>query len=139
LLDLLEIAEWVLYAHKFSPEKDDDPYCMLCQKIYSHAEEMGCNGIIELDKASGKYYPTGEYEMNGPAMKFIDDFEEDTFWEELTVRLSERDAVQKHGEKAIQEMEGIERIRALYENENKYRKEFEQQGLARIVISSKSG
>ena len=67
--------------------------------------------------------------------QYIDDYDNQTFWEELIERLANRDFLAKYGEEAIQKMSFEERFTKFQEFEERYDEEFEDHGIERIVIS----
>ncbi len=70
-------------------------------------------------------------------MEKLDEFVDDSFWHELSVRLAERDLAKEVGEDAFEEMDGEERIQRLGEIEDKYTQEFFEFGIDRVTIDGK--
>ena len=69
-------------------------------------------------------------------MKFIDNYDDDTLWDELGYRLSLRDLVKDLGEEKYKEMTPEERIVSVSRLEDKYHEEFEKNGLENIIIKA---
>ena len=146
LLDILSIADWVLNAHK--PMKDDriEPYNELYQKLLALAEQMGCGHLIEYDSFLEGYFPTGEYEDENDYQVLIDEYDDDTFWEELINRLARKDLIKQMGglEKAAS-LSLEERYTKMSQLHAYYGEEFSQNGLenlqlrGRVWSSGKSG
>ena len=128
LLDMVEMAEWVLNAHRSNPSDQIKKYSDLYQKILSYAKEMGFENLITYDKNLGGYYATFEYEES-EHMAYIEEFEDDVFWDALPLRLAERDLIKEVGEKKYEEMEFVERASKLVELEFHYYKELEDNGI----------
>ena len=128
LLDMVEMAEWVLNAHRTDPSDEIEKYSELYQKILSYAKEMGFENLITFDKNLDGYYATFEYEESGH-MKYIEEFEDDVFWEALPHRLAVRDLLSQVGEKGYTEMEFEERVSKKLELEAIYNKELEENGI----------
>jgi hypothetical protein len=63
------------------------------------------------------------------------DFIEETFWDELVYRLGQRDLLNAVGEKELSKMELKERIAQEEEHMEKYRREFEENGIRRVKIA----
>lgn len=81
------------------------------------------------------YFPLREFEENGLAHTFIDEFENDSFWEELTSRLSERDVINQLGSTdRFEQLPLQERIRLLVEREEFYNEEFVTHGLKHLIL-----
>jgi hypothetical protein len=134
LLGILEIANWVLFAHKTDEPEDRKVYKDLEQKIYSFAETFGFDDLIMFDKKYKEYFPTRKQDDNSPVRSFIDEFENDSFWDELIDRLSERDIQRDIGEKKLQSMTREERLKKYLKYEQSYQEEFEEHGIDRLGI-----
>ena len=128
LLDMVEIAEWVLNSHRTDSSDEIKQYSELYQKILSHAKEMGFENLITYDESLDGYYATAEYEES-EHMRYIEEFEDDVFWEALPHRLAVRDLVKQFGEKKYKEMEFEERVSKILELEASYNKELEENGI----------
>jgi L-rhamnose mutarotase len=119
LLDMVEIAEWVLNAHKTASSDEIKKYSDLYQKILSYAKDMGFENLIIYDKNLDGYFATSEYEES-EHMRYIEEFEDDVFWDALPHRLAVRDLVKEVGEKKYEEMEFVERATKLVVLESIY-------------------
>ncbi|MDT8305397.1 MAG: hypothetical protein RRC07_05630 [Anaerolineae bacterium] len=110
---------------------DDDPrsapYEELRQKLYALAARHGFAG------ETGN--PADDLLEYDEARAFLDEYNDDTFWDELAYRLAERDAVQEAG--------GLERYAALPVTERMeltgdfealYTGEFDENGLDNVRI-----
>lgn len=135
LLDLLYMAHWVLKAHKTEEDPRSAKYEKVIQKFYSRAEEMGHADMIEYDREIGEFFPTWDFEETTEAWDFIEEFTDDTFWDELTDRLTQRDLERQEG--------GYEKIRGLSLTERfeleapfieRYEEEFSENGIERLEI-----
>ena len=83
------------------------------------------------------YFPTREYEEDSDVRKFIEEFENDSFWDELITRLAERDFGKEVGE-GIKEMSVEKRFQRLSELEEKYAEEFEREGLRNLRCANRN-
>ena len=128
LLDMVEMAEWVLNSRKTDSSDEVKEYSEVYQKILSHAKEMGFENLITYDENLDGYYATAEYEES-EHMRYIEEFEDDVFWEALPHRLAVRDLVEQFGEKGYREMEFEERVSKILELEAIYNKELEENGI----------
>ena len=137
LLDMVEMAEWVLNAHRCNPSDGITKYSEISQKILSYAKEMGFEDLINYDKDLGGYYATFEYEES-EHMKYIEEFEDDVFWDALPHRLAKRDLVKQVGEKKYMEMGFEERATKLLEIESVYYKELEENGIDNLRFENLS-
>jgi hypothetical protein len=133
LVDLLQVADWILHSHSVKPEEFSSAHEAVMKKILSFSEEMQCEDIIEHDKSRDEYYETPEYEAFLQE-KFIEPYNAQTFWEELADRLATRDALREIGEEKFQSMEPMERVIFLGEKTDAYENEFEEHGLECLTI-----
>lgn len=99
---------------------------------------MGFKHLVEYDPETGQYAPTSTYEEEGAFMDFIDEYDNDTFWDELTDRLAFRDLIRQEGEERVRSMPPEERFEKLCSMRDRYVTEFEQHGLIRIQIDRTS-
>lgn len=135
LLDIISIADWVMSGHKTKKDGRTAPYDALIQKVYSLAKDQGFEKLIELDPLRGDYYLTSDFEENSRSWEFIDDFTDDSFWDELAHRMTERDAANLAG--------GFENLKAMNREERatlegpileRYDTEFFENGVDRLQI-----
>jgi hypothetical protein len=137
LLDMVEMAEWVLNAHRCNPSDEIKKYSEIYQKILSYAKDMGFENLITYDENLGGYYTTFEYEES-EYMRYIEEYEDDVFWDALPHRLAMRDLVNEVGEKKYEEMEFVERATKLVELESVYYKELEDNGIDNLRFENQS-
>ena len=69
-------------------------------KILESARHSGMSDIVEFDSSRGKNRVTEKFQENAFFQQCIDEFRNANFWEELMVRLTERDLVREMGEHA---------------------------------------
>ena len=138
LLGILEIANWVLSAHRTDEPEDRKEYRDLEQKIFDYAEAFGFGDLITYDKEYDRYFPTRKHDDNSSVRPFIDEYEDETFWEELVERFADRDMLREIGEMKLLSMNQEERFKAHLDFEEKYQEEFEEHGIERLEIKGKS-
>ena len=135
LLDMVYLGQWMVEAHKTGDLGNDDAHEKLVQKIYAFSKEMGCADLVMPKKGSNKFYPSRSYEEESGTQDIIDQYNDDTFWDELVSRLSERDA-RADAEAKNQKISSIEVFWKLSEpHESKYADEFSKNGLKNLIIS----
>ena len=71
-------------------------------------------------------------------MRYIEEFEDDVFWDALPHRFAVRDLVKQVGEKKFEEMEFVERATKLVELESIYYKELEENGIDNLRFENLS-
>lgn len=134
LLDIIHIADWVLHAHDTEGRTDTQEYEALFQKLFSLAEEMGYADLIQVSKEDGKFYPTFNFESESVAEDLIQEFENNSFWEELTSRLARRDVLKEKNAESVAELSDEEWFSAMTVAEEKWVKEFDEFDLDRVVV-----
>ncbi|MDZ7829439.1 MAG: hypothetical protein U5K33_08120 [Halofilum sp. (in: g-proteobacteria)] len=134
LLDLLLTADWVIHGHRREEPAAAEPYRMLIQKLLSLAGEFGAEDLVEIDGERNEYRPTERFERETVAWKLLDEYDDLVFWEELIVRLAERDISSMPGKRDIEAMSGEEYDRLAQPLEEKYAGEFFEHGLDRLTL-----
>lgn len=124
LLEMIDIANWVISANKVEKGPTEKPYKELEEKPFALSPEFGCEDKVKYSKELDGYYPTYFFEMESPHRNFIDEYNEETFWDELIDRLARRNVIRELGEKEFLNLEPIERFKVLGMHEEKWAKEF---------------
>jgi hypothetical protein len=135
LLDVFSIADWVMTSHKTGKDPKVEPYQKLEQKFLAFAKDFGYEDLVEYNKKTETYYPTVNYEQMKTDRPFIDEFEEDVFWETLCSRLAIRDMLMEKGADAISKMPFSERFIEEETIADKYVQEFVENGIKHLVLS----
>ena len=126
LLQLMYMGEWVLQAYEPAPNAGDIE--TLKQLVYESAYRQG-NDDIEFDKSSGGFGPCEEFEED--CDKTIEAYDDHTFWEELILRMANRD-IEKQGADKLSTREFEKRQEELIK---KYEKEFAENGINNLNIN----
>ncbi len=129
LLDLIYAADWLINAIKDNDE--EEKYQDLIQYIYSFANKMDCEDLVEYEKEYKKYYGTRELE-DGPIREFIDEYDEYIFWDELSSRLADRDI--KNNISEDKDLGHEELVMKIWDREDKYNSEFIEKGLDNVKV-----
>lgn len=98
-------------------------------KILETAKHAGMGEIIEFDQSRGKNRVTAKFQENSFFQKCIDEFRNVSFWEELMIRLAERDLVRQMGESAYLALEENERREKAEPLEKRYWAKFLKDGV----------
>jgi hypothetical protein len=134
LLTAMEIADWVLHAFRVEEPRETAPIRAVHQKVYALAGDFGFGELVEHDPVEKRWFPTLELEESGEAMDFIEDFENESFWDTLLERLAERDLLREIGEDAFRALEPVEREERLDPYRRLYAEEFMSHGMERLEI-----
>lgn len=135
LLKLAYLGNWLANAiHNGSAEDTQDEALENAEQlIFSLADKFGLEKYVEYDAEIEEYFPSQELEneMN----EYIEEYDEDNFWDELFHRLSDRDFVRDHTAEEIEAMDW----RDLLRSEEPYRKKWDDElnkfGITRLEIN----
>lgn len=134
LIDLVYIATWILDAHTIGENVQTAPYRRLEQKLFATASQQGLTDLVEYAEDFDLFFPTRELEES-QAHDFIDEYDDNTFWEELIARLAERDLINDVGSfQAFVDLSAEKRVTLLARREEYYDEEFMEHGLDRLKI-----
>ena|SRR5258708_6494888 len=123
------LGEWMLNAIR----KDPDPaYEDAASKVYSFSQGTTLESLAVFDEDADAWVPSEAFDEE--AHTIIDQYDDKTFWEELTARMTERDLLETHGERAVGGMRPEQRVRAASPIAKAYTREFEEQGLDRLRV-----
>ena len=128
LLTLL--GEWMINAIL----KDPDPAMEdTASKVYAQAKDTPMAELVAFNADLLSWAPTEEFESEAHAM--IDQYDDKTFWEELTARMIERDLIDQHGERTVSSMRPEQREREASSIGKAYTQEFEERGIERLRVT----
>ena len=134
LLELAYLAERVLNDHRPAGEGSSEHAAVL-EKIHALAEEEGLGYLVAReDDGTAKASPALEARMD--LAGFLQDYDDCVLWDELAVRLAERDLREELGSRAFDALppsERADRVDALAEA---YDREFDKRGLDRLRLPS---
>lgn len=134
LIDIIYIADWVLTSYKSEEGPELKKYKDIMQKFYALAKDMGMENLIKFDKELNAYCETQEFGDTSECHQFIDEYDNDSFWERLIEQLTTRDLEEKLGGKKTGDNDPdnyFERYAAI---EKKYMAEFEEHDLANLTL-----
>jgi len=129
LIELAYLGEWMINA-QHDPEYQDEAAGALVQKL------LGAHQLpnVDLDDETGEYFMKAAW-TERLYDEYILDYDDHTFWDELTERLALRDLARERGVSAdqINRDDDLLELRPL---EERYRSELEEHGLDRLDIST---
>lgn len=131
LLKAVYLGEHMANGFRIGEERLQE-FSEIRHTLLALAEKLGFNDLVEYDEELKDHFPTKEFdEAMDP---FIEDFEEESFWEELSYRLAVRDLVREFGEKRLKKMSRLEYAHELFARQDKYAEEETTYGLDRLEI-----
>ncbi|SDM01930.1 hypothetical protein [Sediminibacillus halophilus] len=127
LTELVYLGNWLVNAHRNEEITD---YEELEQLVYKNA---GLADMVTYDKEDDFYSLPPEQEEK--LHRYIKEYEDYNFWEELTYRLANRDLLRELGPKGKLEQKDIEKRLELAEE---YENEFIKHGLRNVTVNKPS-
>jgi hypothetical protein len=124
----------VLHAYSSEEPAEGAPLRSLEQKVLALADEFGSGELVEFDPVEQRYWLTREYDDLSDATEFIEQFENDSFWDQLTDRLVERDLIRQLGEKALKRLDPEQVAEKSEPYRRLYGEEFLTHGVSRLEI-----
>ena len=131
LLRVVYLGDWMVNAIRvagsYIPEFED-----LEQFLLSLGHRSGFDDVVEFEPVLSQFFLKDEvYEKLQP---YIDEYDDEAFWDGLVDRLAERDFEETYGD-AEQRMDQKERFEKLSAFVDKYEAEIEQHGMERLRIA----
>jgi hypothetical protein len=134
LVEMLLLADWVITGHDVEERAATKPYRELRKKVLAHHKEMGMADAFKYSPKEDEYFETAAYEASAPHMRFIEEHNEQVFWEELSSRLAHRDLAAEETICAEGEGSEEERVTRLFEITDRYEEELAENGLDNLRI-----
>lgn len=103
-------------------------------KLLERARHSGFSHIIEFDDEKQAYRVTAEFEAGAFYQECFEEFREESFWEELVIRLADRDLIRSIGLGPWEKMTEPERRAQTQDREKHYWEEFTKNGIERVAL-----
>ena len=140
LVNVLTLSGMILDAYGRGEDSSRKGYFELEQKIYSYFEDSGSRDLIMRDPSTGQYVRKWSKDRSETIVKILDQYLDSSFWEELIIRMAERDMLadlefqgKDQSKLSLQERETL-----LREYGDRYDREFRSNGLNSIISRSES-
>ena len=140
LIDLLSLSGCMLEGYGRGDDSRKASCFKLEQKLLSYAEDLGCQDLVGRDCNTGSYHRKWNKDRSEDVIEWLDQYNDDGFWQELIIRMAERDvkslrAVEEVSEDALSEEANPIRTEKL---ERHYEEEFIAHGLDNLVLRNKA-
>ncbi len=129
LIELAYLGEWMINAHHDTEFQDDSAATILQHLLTEHPQPD-----VGRDAETGEYFMNNEW-LESLYDKYILDYDDHVFWDELTERLAQRDLAKQRGV-SIDEINRDDDLLELRPIEERYRSELEDNGVERLEITS---
>ena len=137
LLKLVYLGNWMVNANRDGSSENPhiEKYEAIEDYIFSFAEQFSCGEYVDGEEATkGKFYPTRLFEEETDVQKLIEEYDEETFWDELIDHLGERALFRRYSKDEIKNMSQDERFEKLCEFIDKWADEINEHGIGRLKI-----
>lgn len=122
LIELVYAGQWLINAWRNANEVLEE-YEEAEQHLYSFYKRFEAEDCIEYYEEEDRYYPTQEFEDK--ILDFADEYNDDNFWDKLAEYMAYKDIIKSKGTSNLEN-------RLKYEE--KYYKEFAENGIDRLYI-----
>jgi len=127
LIELAYLGEWLINAHHDTEYQDDGASAVVQRLLASHALEG-----VGKDDETGEFFMRDEW-VEELYDKYILDYDDHVFWDELTERLAQRDLARRRGV-PMDQVNRDDDLLELRPLEEVYRQELEDNGVERLDI-----
>ena len=135
LVDLLSLATMVAeWNHHPAFQNQMAVINRLENKIFEHLHHAGYHQMIEFDEIEQRYQVTDEFEKKSFFSQCYEEFRQESFWEELVIRLADRDLARRIGFEAWNQLSEEQRRAQTVEQEKRYWMELEKHGIDHLHI-----
>jgi hypothetical protein len=132
LLKVVYLGNWMATLPQEECDADIEG---IGQFVFSLAADFGFQNYIGYDNDTKEHFPTEEFERKTNVIELIMDYNTYTVYQELVLTLARRDLVKQYGGEAVEAMSETEMVEKEYPILMKYQDEFQDNGLANLVIS----
>lgn len=135
LVEMLSLAVNVAsWNQKDTADQKLSEYEEFESKILEKAAHHGLGQMIEFDEESRRFRVKKDLEENLFYFECYEEFRNESFWDELTVRLADRDLMKSIGAEAWEAMSEEERRAKTVTSEKRYWQEFSKNGIDRVIV-----
>lgn len=130
LILLTSLGECMVNSHRETGL--DEGVSELLHHILAYHKDFDAADLVDPVPDDGKFH--GSTKLNEWAYSFSDAYDDESFWDELSNRLAERDFSREYSEEATQKMKPLEHLQKIDDLASAYDDEFCAKGLENLVI-----
>lgn len=134
LIKLAYLGNWMVNSIR-EGEAVEKEFDDLEEYIFANAKDFNAESVVEFSTEESRHFLAKDFE-DALLTTYVDDYDEEIFWQELMHRLAERDIIDEYGEEAVNEMENAERMERKQPYMDKYSDEFEVNGLQNLELTA---
>ena len=138
LSEMLTLACWATFwNHKPGADEGVARFDDMLEKILSRMQHHGLGGEVEDDPERQRLRLRKDKEESSFYAQCYDEMRSETFWEELVVRMTDRELNKRHGKAVLEAMSEAERKVLAEPISKRYWQEFTSQGLDNLHVISR--
>jgi hypothetical protein len=126
-----EVASW---NERPGAEEGISAYEALEDKVLEKAKHAGLGEHVAFDEEKQRHHLSQQYQESSFFQQCYDEFRNESFWDELVIRLADRDLARVIGMQAWQDLSEEERRAQTREIETRYWEEFAKNGIDRVAV-----
>ena len=135
LMQLVCLGNWVINSRLVKTLQE---YDNVESYIYSFARDFGLDKYYrEFRNDDGTKYSEVDMIEDRATMKYVDRYNEDTFWEELVDKLAHREIIKQYGRDKLAKMDAKEFLEKFLPIADKYEKIINAEGMEAIEVIMK--
>jgi hypothetical protein len=135
LSEMLTLACWATFwNHKPGADEGVARFDDMLEKILSRMQHHGLGGEVENDPERQRLRLRKDKEESSFYAQCYDEMRSETFWEELVVRMADRELNKRHGKAVLEAMSEAERKVLAEPITKRYWQEFTTQGLDNLHV-----
>ena len=135
LSEMLTLACWATFwNHKPGADEGVARFDDMLEKILSRMQHHGLGGEVENDPERQRLRLRKDKEESSFYAQCYDEMRSETFWEELVVRMTDRELNKRHGKAVLEAMSEAERKVLAEPISKRYWQEFTSQGLDNLHV-----
>jgi len=140
LAEMVSLATWVAsWNRQEDAEAPFSDYEQLESKILEKAAHAGLGEMVEFDEATRRHRLSPEYQERSFFQECYDEFRNESFWEELVIRLADRDLIRRIGLREWRKLTEEQRRERTRDLEKRYWDEFTRSGVNNLHVISRPG
>jgi hypothetical protein len=135
LAEMVSLASWVAsWNRQEDAEAPFSDYEQLESKILKKTAQAGLVEMVEFDEATQRYRLSPEYQERSFFQECYDEFRNESFWEELVIRLADRDLIRRIGLRDWRKLTEEQRRERTRDLEKRYWDEFTRSGVNNLHV-----
>ena len=134
LVKIVYLGNWLVNAIRI-PGEEVEEFADIEEYVYEQSKEFKLDKLVRYDNYLKQHVPTMEMEDDPTLREYINEYNEENFWEELSFALGRRDFLKKHTRDEVNAMELEELIEKEGPFIDRYVEEFKDFGIQRLEVS----